>query len=89
MSAGSGSLQPLGLQVKVVASVPEPGVMATDVMEGAVLSTVTEELVRGLPKSVPSVGVAVQVSTSFLSKETPVMVCVVTEGEPLTLHCQV
>ena len=89
MSAGSGSLQPLGVQANVVASVPEPGVMATEVIEGAVLPTVTEELVRGLPKSVPSVGVAVQVSTSPRSNEAPVMLWVVTEALPLTLHCQV
>ena len=49
MSAGSGSLQPLGLQVKVVASPPELGVMATDVIEGAVLPTVTELLVTEAP----------------------------------------
>jgi hypothetical protein len=77
------------VQLKVVASVPELGLMATDVMDGAVLPTVTEELVTAAPEAVASVGVAVQVNTSPLSNEAPVIVCVVTEGEPLTLHCQV
>jgi hypothetical protein len=63
--------------------------MAIEVIEGAVLPTVTPLLVTAAPALVPSVGVAVQVSTSPLSKEVPVMSCVVTEALPPTLHCQV
>ena len=43
----SMSVHPAGVQVKVVASVPAAGVMATLVMEGAVLLMTTAVLVAG------------------------------------------
>ena len=83
------SFQPVGAQVKTVASPPLVGTMDTPVMEGAVLSMVTGEDVSGVPDAVPSVGVAVQVMDWPASKDVPVMVCVVTEAAPLTVQAQV
>ena len=89
VSAGSMSLQPAGVQVKVVFSPPLVGLMLTLVMDGAVLSITTALEVRGVPDAVPSVGVAVHAMDSPLSKDAPVMVCVVTDGAPSTVHAQV
>ena len=75
--------------MKIVDSPPLLGLMATLVMDGAVLSTVTGELVRGMPESMPSVGVAVHSKTSPALKSAPSMVWVVTVEEVFTVHCQV
>ena len=81
--------QPDGSQDRVVLSLALGGLMTTEVIEGAVLPTVTEALVTAVPEAVPSVGVAVHASRSPLSNEAPVMLCVVTDGLPLIVHCQV
>ena len=83
------SLQPAGVQLKVVFSPPLVGLIDTPVMDGAVLSITTVLEVSGVPGVVPSVGVAVQAMDSPLSKDAPVMVCVVTDGAPSTVHAQV
>ena len=83
------SLHPVGAQLKIVASPPLPGTMDTPVMDGAVFSMVTGDDVSDVPAAVPSVGVAVQEIDWPASKLAPVMLWVVTEVAPLTVHCQV
>ena len=70
-------------------SPPEAGLIETLVMEGAVFPTVTGVDVTDVPGVVPSVGVAVHAMASPESKFAPVMVWVVTDGAPATVHCQV
>ena len=71
------SVQPEGVQVKVVASVPEPGVIATELIEGAVFNTTTALLTRAVPLDTVSTGVTVQTRASPLLKKAPLKVCVV------------
>ena len=89
MSAGSGSLQPLGVQVNVVVSVPEPGSMLTPEMLGTELPMTTAVLVTGRPSSRPSLAVAVTVMELPLSKDPPSNVLVVAPamGFPSRFHC--
>ena len=58
----------------------------TEVIDGALLSTVTVALVSGMPVSSPSFGVALHWRTSPASKLVPSMLALVTEGPELTVH---
>ena len=81
------SLQPAGVQKKIVFSPPLVGLMLTPVMDGAVLSITTALEVSEVPDAVPSVGVAVHAIDCPLLKLDPVMVCVVTDGAPTGGDC--
>ena len=83
----SASEKPDQLQLRVSEATGLAGEMATLAMDGAVLSTVTLSE-TGLPVSVPSSGVTVQVTVSPLEK-APESVVAVPAAVPLTVQATV
>jgi hypothetical protein len=83
----SASLKPDHAQVSVSVALAGLGLMETPAILGTLLEMVTVFDVTATPSSVPSFGVTLQETLSFLSKSAPVRVSEVAAiGALLTLH---